>query len=112
MAYLGADHYRKRFGSVYPPLFNRRYWSGTCCRVFWVGANYSRSLASYWCHSQSGEFFTVQVAIKEDHQLKTDGYYTNVRHPSHTASLLSFIGFGGIVLVDRDPDVVTTNLMK
>jgi protein-S-isoprenylcysteine O-methyltransferase Ste14 len=54
----------------------------------------------------------VQVAIKEDHQLKTDGYYTNVRHPSHTASLLSFIGFGGIVLVDRDPDVVTTNLMK
>ncbi len=41
-----------------------------------------------------GAFFTVQVAIKNDHQLKTDGYYKYVRHPSYTASLLSFIGFG------------------
>ena len=41
-----------------------------------------------------GKFFTVQVTIKEDHKLKTDGYYTYVRHPSYTASLLSFIGFG------------------
>jgi len=41
-----------------------------------------------------GKFFTIQVTIKEDHQLKTDGYYKYVRHPSYTASLLSFIGFG------------------
>lgn len=41
-----------------------------------------------------GKFFTVQVTIKEDHQLKTDGYYKYVRHPSYTASLISFIGFG------------------
>ncbi|MGB5647443.1 MAG: isoprenylcysteine carboxylmethyltransferase family protein, partial [Muriicola sp.] len=32
--------------------------------------------------------------IKTDHLLKTDGYYKYVRHPSYTASLLSFIGFG------------------
>lgn len=41
-----------------------------------------------------GKFFTVQVTIKSDHQLKTDGYYKYVRHPSYTASLISFIGFG------------------
>jgi protein-S-isoprenylcysteine O-methyltransferase Ste14 len=41
-----------------------------------------------------GKFFTVQVTIKEDHQLKTNGYYKYVRHPSYTASLISFIGFG------------------
>ena len=41
-----------------------------------------------------GKFFTVQVTIKSDHQLKTDGYYKYVRHPSYLASLISFIGFG------------------
>lgn len=41
-----------------------------------------------------GKFFTVQVTIKEDHELKTNGYYKYVRHPSYTASLISFIGFG------------------
>lgn len=41
-----------------------------------------------------GKFFTVQVTIKTNHLLKTDGYYKYVRHPSYTASLLSFIGFG------------------
>jgi protein-S-isoprenylcysteine O-methyltransferase Ste14 len=41
-----------------------------------------------------GKFFTVDVAIKENHKLKTDGFYKYVRHPSYSASLLSFIGFG------------------
>ncbi|MGB5378882.1 methyltransferase family protein [Muriicola sp.] len=41
-----------------------------------------------------GKFFTVQVTIKTDHLLKTDGYYKYVRHPSYTASFISFIGFG------------------
>ncbi|MCF6181646.1 isoprenylcysteine carboxylmethyltransferase family protein [Lutibacter sp.] len=41
-----------------------------------------------------GKFFTVDVTIKENHKLKTDGFYKYVRHPSYAASLLSFIGFG------------------
>ncbi|MDX1830156.1 MAG: isoprenylcysteine carboxylmethyltransferase family protein [Lutibacter sp.] len=41
-----------------------------------------------------GKFFTVNVTIKEDHRLKTNGFYKYLRHPSYTASLLSFIGFG------------------
>jgi protein-S-isoprenylcysteine O-methyltransferase Ste14 len=41
-----------------------------------------------------GKFFTVDVAINKNHKLKTNGFYKYIRHPSYTASLLSFIGFG------------------
>lgn len=44
--------------------------------------------------STLGQFFTVDVTIRQHHQLKTDGFYKYVRHPSYSASLLSFIGFG------------------
>ena len=41
-----------------------------------------------------GRFFTVDVTIRDGHQLKTDGFYQYLRHPSYFASLLSFLGFG------------------
>ena len=41
-----------------------------------------------------GRFFTVNVAIAEDHQLITTGPYRYVRHPSYTGTLLVFLGFG------------------
>lgn len=41
-----------------------------------------------------GKFFTVNVAILDDHKLKQDGLYKYVRHPSYSAALLSFIGYG------------------
>jgi protein-S-isoprenylcysteine O-methyltransferase len=41
-----------------------------------------------------GRFFTVNVAIAEDHQLITTGPYRFVRHPSYTGTLLVFLGFG------------------
>ncbi len=41
-----------------------------------------------------GHFFTVDVTIKQNHRLKKDGFYKHLRHPSYSASLLSFIGFG------------------
>jgi len=41
-----------------------------------------------------GQFFTVDVTIKQNHRLKKDGFYKHLRHPSYSASLLSFIGFG------------------
>lgn len=41
-----------------------------------------------------GAFFTVDVSIEANHQLKTDGFYSLVRHPSYSASLISFIGLG------------------
>ena len=44
--------------------------------------------------SALGKFFTVDVTIREGHQLKQDGMYRYVRHPSYAASLLSFVGYG------------------
>ncbi len=41
-----------------------------------------------------GQFFTVDVTIKQDHKLKKDGFYTYIRHPSYTASLITVVGFG------------------
>ena len=41
-----------------------------------------------------GRFFTVNVAIAQDHQLITTGPYRFVRHPSYTGNLFLFVGFG------------------
>jgi protein-S-isoprenylcysteine O-methyltransferase len=41
-----------------------------------------------------GRFFTVNVAIAQDHRLIEEGPYRLVRHPSYTGSLLAFLGLG------------------
>ena len=41
-----------------------------------------------------GRYFTVDVTIRPNHRIKTDGLYKYLRHPSYAASLLSFIGMG------------------
>lgn len=41
-----------------------------------------------------GKSFTVDVTIRKQHVLKTDGFYRFLRHPSYSASLLSFVGLG------------------
>jgi protein-S-isoprenylcysteine O-methyltransferase Ste14 len=38
--------------------------------------------------------FTVDVAIRKDHQIVRDGIYRFVRHPAYAGSLLSFFGLG------------------
>jgi protein-S-isoprenylcysteine O-methyltransferase Ste14 len=38
--------------------------------------------------------FTSDVSIHRNHRLKTDGMYKKIRHPSYSASLLSFLGLG------------------
>ena len=44
-----------------------------------------------------GKYFTVDVTIRKDHQLKTDGFYKYVRHPSYAFSLLTFVGLAIIL---------------
>lgn len=51
-------------------------------------------LLRYWAVLSLGRFFTVDVTIREEHELKTDGMYKYLRHPSYAASLLSFFGMG------------------
>ena len=41
-----------------------------------------------------GKFFTVDVAIAEDHKVIDTGPYRFIRHPSYTGLLLEFLGFG------------------
>jgi protein-S-isoprenylcysteine O-methyltransferase Ste14 len=43
---------------------------------------------------QLGRFFTVDVTIREGHELMQRGLYKYLRHPSYAGSLLSFLGFG------------------
>ncbi len=38
--------------------------------------------------------FTTNIAIQDDHSLKTSGLYSLIRHPSYTGSLISFAGLG------------------
>jgi protein-S-isoprenylcysteine O-methyltransferase Ste14 len=40
-----------------------------------------------------GHRFSGMIAIQSDHELKTDGIYTHVRHPSYAGLILSTIGW-------------------
>ena len=40
-----------------------------------------------------GNRFSIFVAVQPDHELKTDGFYGFVRHPSYLGALLSMIGW-------------------
>lgn len=41
-----------------------------------------------------GKYFTVDVSIREDHQIKKEGFYKYMRHPSYAFALLTFVGLG------------------
>jgi protein-S-isoprenylcysteine O-methyltransferase len=45
-----------------------------------------------------GRFFTVNVAIAQDHKLITNGPYRYVRHPSYTGAFLIFLGLAFCLL--------------
>jgi len=43
---------------------------------------------------QLRHFFTINVAIQQDHRLITDGWYRILRHPAYLGGILTFIGCG------------------
>jgi protein-S-isoprenylcysteine O-methyltransferase Ste14 len=47
-----------------------------------------------WVVFSLGRFFTVDVTIRNDHQLKKDGFYKWLRHPSYTFFFVSLAGLG------------------
>lgn len=43
---------------------------------------------------QLGRYFSVDVAIQQEHRVIRSGLYALVRHPSYTGMLLAFLGLG------------------
>ncbi len=43
---------------------------------------------------QLGAYFTVDVAIRQNHKLLQTGLYAVLRHPSYTGLLITILGFG------------------
>jgi protein-S-isoprenylcysteine O-methyltransferase len=41
-----------------------------------------------------GRYFTVDVAIAQEHRVINAGPYRLIRHPSYTGALMAFLGFG------------------
>jgi protein-S-isoprenylcysteine O-methyltransferase len=48
----------------------------------------------WWSIRILGRWFTVDVAIAQDHRLVTEGPYAVLRHPSYAGMLLAFLGLG------------------
>jgi protein-S-isoprenylcysteine O-methyltransferase len=51
-------------------------------------------LLRWWSIATLGRLFTVNVAIREGHQLIDSGPYRYIRHPAYTAILLFHVGAG------------------
>jgi protein-S-isoprenylcysteine O-methyltransferase Ste14 len=64
--------------------------------TFWIGLGLiilgviirAVAIATLW------RYFTVNVSIREGHELVDRGIYGVIRHPAYTGSLLSFLGLG------------------
>lgn len=48
----------------------------------------------WYCIFYLGKYFTVNVAIADDHKVIDTGPYRYIRHPSYTGALMAFAGFG------------------
>lgn len=68
------------------------FWAGFGL-VFIIGGLIIRWVAIL----QLGNAFTVDVAISDTANLKTDGIYKRLRHPSYSGILLVVIGFSAIM---------------
>jgi len=73
----------------YPParIGTDTFWLGLGLIVFGIIIR-SIAIATLW------RYFTVDVSIREGHELVDRGLYSVLRHPSYTGSLLSFLGLG------------------
>jgi len=79
-----------------PPYCDRRAISvidGDALRYFGLFLFFAGSILRLAAVFALGHRFSGLVAIQPDHQLKTDGLYRYIRHPSYTGLLLSMIGY-------------------
>jgi protein-S-isoprenylcysteine O-methyltransferase Ste14 len=81
---------------VVPPFCDRRgIWviDGDTVRYFGLTLFFAGSILRLAAVFALGRRFSGLVAIQPDHQLKTDGLYRYIRHPSYTGLLGSMIGY-------------------
>lgn len=64
--------------------------------LFWAGLLLmAAGLAlRFWAIRVLARFFTIDVNIQPGHELIRHGPYRQLRHPSYTGSLMTFLGFG------------------
>ena len=92
-----------------PPHLDRlNVWSidGDLCRYLGLTVTAIGGYIRLATIFELGPRFSIFVAVQPDHQLKTDGFYGFVRHPSYLGALLSMIGWAlvfrslaGLILV-------------
>lgn len=80
-------------------LVSQRFYNFSISKsnnIFYVGLGVIvlGVLLRLWVIRSMGPLFTVDVTIRPGHHLKTDGFFSIIRHPSYLASLISFTGFG------------------
>jgi len=68
-------------------LFKNLYAVGVALFVIGLGLR-------WYAIIHLGRFFTVNVAIQNDHRVVSSGPYRLVRHPSYLGALLAFLGLG------------------
>ncbi len=73
---------------------NRQQWNTINSSIAWLGlAVFMAGIIVRWLSIlQLKKAFTVDVVITDDHQLKTDGMYKSIRHPSYLGLLMVCAG--------------------
>lgn len=94
-----------------PPYCDRRnIWviGGDTVRYFGLALFFIGSILRLAAVFALGHRFSGLVAIQPDHQLKTDGLYRYIRHPSYTGLIISMIGY---VLIFRSVIGLVLNIL-
>ena len=87
-ASITAGAFLSAYG-VQPSLPAGFLWPWVGVAIFVLGA-----ALRWWSIWHLGRFFTVNVAVAEDHRVVDTGPYRAIRHPSYAGLLLQFIGLG------------------
>jgi protein-S-isoprenylcysteine O-methyltransferase Ste14 len=74
--------------SYHFPVFSDDSYRGIGLPIMLLGM-----IFRFWAIWQLGRYFTVDVAIRSDHQLLRSGLYKYLRHPSYTGLLITFFGY-------------------
>jgi protein-S-isoprenylcysteine O-methyltransferase Ste14 len=97
--------------TLVPPYCDRRdIWviDGDAVRYFGLFSFFAGSLLRLAAVFVLGRRFSGLVAIQPDHQLKTDGLYRHIRHPSYTGLIASMLGY---VLIFRSGIGLLLNIL-